>query len=81
MRKIRNILSQKETALFIFLAYVILFNWPFLTIADKWNPAFVFMYLFLLWAIGIGILFFMALSYGQKHGSAEGDINKKENNK
>ncbi len=46
---------EKERWIFIFFLSVVLFNWPFLSIFEE-SP---YRYLFVVWAIVIGVVFFL----------------------
>lgn len=60
MKKGRRIFSSPEFSCFIFIVYFILFNWPFLSIFDKGDPQVIFYYCFILWAVGIAVLYLMS---------------------
>jgi hypothetical protein len=60
-----NLLNQPGVQPLLFCLGFILFNWPILGIFQLKQPAVMFLYLFLIWAIAILLLFLMGRSYSR----------------
>jgi len=73
LKRYSNLLKQPAVQALLFCLGFILFNWPFLGIFQLKQPAVMFLYLFLIWAIAILLLFFMGRSYNR----ATSEENKK----
>jgi hypothetical protein len=57
MRKFAELLRQKEFHFFLFFLLLLLFNWPFLSVAAGSGLKGLFRYLFVLWLTLILLLF------------------------
>ncbi|MBU0633467.1 MAG: hypothetical protein KKB82_00790 [Candidatus Omnitrophica bacterium] len=58
MKKLKNILKNKELSIILFCLSLVLFVWPFLSSCHE-NPAMMFVYLFLAWGAIIVFLILM----------------------
>jgi hypothetical protein len=65
LRRSSNLLNQPGVQTLLFCLGFVLFNWPFLGIFQLKQPAVLFFYLFLIWAIAILLLFLMGRSYSR----------------
>lgn len=65
LKRSSNLLNQPGVQPLLFCLGFILFNWPFLGIFQLKQPAVMFLYLFLIWAIAILLLFLMGRSYSR----------------
>lgn len=63
MIKLMKFLKSRDFAFFLTLFFLILFSWPIVTIFDQGQPVYLFTYLFIVWFIGIVLLFFMGRVY------------------
>ena len=61
----KNLLNQPGVQPLLFCLGFILFNWPILAIFQLKQPAVLFLYLFLIWAIAILLLFLMGRNYSR----------------
>lgn len=59
MRKLAELLRQKEFHFFLFFLLLMLFNWPFLSVAAGSGLKGFFWYLYALWLALILLLFLM----------------------
>lgn len=57
MDKFRNIVRQQGFQVAVFVLFLILFNWPLLSIVNGKGPWPVFLYLFTSWGVLVLILF------------------------
>ncbi len=73
LKRSSNFLKQPAVQALLFCLGFILFNWPFLGIFQLKQPEVMFLYLFLIWAIAILLLFLLGRSYS----SATSEENKK----
>ncbi|GAB6176882.1 hypothetical protein JCM16814_17730 [Desulfobaculum senezii] len=62
MSKLRTILSGKEFHILIFVVGCLVFGWPLVSIANIPGGPHLFIYLFALWGLFIGILLGIGLS-------------------
>ncbi|HYA14331.1 MAG TPA: hypothetical protein VEF33_08325 [Syntrophales bacterium] len=81
MKKLRKMLRQKEFYIFLACFFANLFNWPFLAVPENYGPSGLFIYLLLVWAIMIALLFFISRSFSEnikgerkKGGEADADV-------
>lgn len=73
LKRSSNFLKQPAVQALLFCLGFILFNWPFLRIFQLKQPEVMFLYLFLIWAIAILLLFLLGRSYSR----ATSEENKK----
>jgi hypothetical protein len=60
MKQFWNLCRQTEFHLLLFFLGVVLFNWPFLAIFHSEQPQTTFICLFVLWGLGVVLLFFIS---------------------
>jgi hypothetical protein len=73
LKRHSNLLKQPAVQTLLFCLGFILFNWPFLGIFQLKQPAVMFIYLFLIWAIAILLLFLMGRSYSRATSEEKGE--------
>ena len=64
METLRKLLKHPEFSAVLLLFCTALFGWPFISIAGPSSPAAMFVYLFIVWAAVIVLLFFLARAHG-----------------
>jgi hypothetical protein len=62
MKRLGHLLRQPEFQVFLLCLGLVLLNWPFLSIFQGSRPETLFLYLFLVWAIAVVLLFMIARS-------------------
>ena len=65
VKRSSNLLNQPGIQPLLFCLGFVLFNWPILGIFQLKQPAVMFLYLFLIWALAILLLFLMGRSYSR----------------
>jgi len=73
MMKLKQLLRQPEFHLFVFCLLFMLCNWPFLSIAGSHGLMGIFVYLFVVWAALILLLFFIQRSLRGTASGEDGD--------
>lgn len=63
LKNISNLFRKQGFHFLLFCLGIILFNWPFLSIAEETHGNFLFIYLFLVWAVIIFLSFSIARSH------------------
>jgi hypothetical protein len=74
VKRIRNLLRQSEFHTLLFILGFALLNWPFLGIFRLKRPEVLLVYVYVLWAVGIFLLFLVSRIGNE---SASGDPDKK----
>jgi hypothetical protein len=77
LKRIRNLLRQSEFHTLLFIFGFALLNWPFLGIFRLKRAEVLLIYLYVLWAIGIFLLFLVSRS-GKESASGDHDKKRKE---
>jgi hypothetical protein len=67
MKRMLNILARSEFELMLFIMGLIFFSWPLLRTADGKGVQTLYMYLFLIWTVIIGILVLVARAINRYH--------------
>ncbi len=60
MNASRKIVSRIELSLILFIFFLLLFMWPFVSSPILSNLKVLYLYLFIVWGIAISILFFIS---------------------
>ncbi len=68
MKRMYRLFSQPDFHLFAFLAGFLALNWPFLGIFEGKGPEALIVYLYVVWALAIVLLFCVARSLGSGDG-------------
>lgn len=64
METLRKLLIHPEFSAILLLLCTALFGWPFISIAGPASPTAMYVYLFIVWAAVIVLLFFLARAHG-----------------
>jgi hypothetical protein len=77
VKRLRNLLRQSEFHTLLFILGFALLNWPFLGIFRLKRPEVLLVYLYVLWAVGIFLLFLVS-RFGTESASEDPDKKRKE---
>ena len=69
METLRKLLKHPEFSAALLLFCTALFGWPFISIAGPSSPAAMFVYLFIVWAAVIVLLFLLAGAHDEPEHS------------
>jgi len=73
MMRLKQVLRQPEFHAFLFLFLFLLGNWPFLSIAGSNGLMSLFLFLFVVWAVFILLLFLVQRSLRRDASGEDGD--------
>jgi hypothetical protein len=75
MKKITSApLKKPLTQFFLFILFMIAYNWPLLTIVEEMSPIYSFVFHYLLWFLSVIVLLLISLSVA--HSLPSEDENK-----
>ena len=77
MKRLRNLLRQAEFQTLLFILGFALLNWPFLGIFRSKQPEALLVYLYLLWAIAVFLLFLVSRT-GDEPASRDNEEQRKD---
>lgn len=72
MERLKALFRQTESHILLFLISLVLFSWPVVSYSDVERLKVMFVYLFVAWAVVVGLLFLVSRSLSE-HDEHEGD--------